>query len=211
MNCARLTVIAGLVLAVLLPSLRSVAVIVKLPLVLKSTAMVCVPETRAVFIGKVAVVSLEVMPTRSVTELTGFHSASTALTVTITSAPANCAVGVPVLPVALPGAAVSPSTSNCSFENAPTLTVTLALVPAVNPEAVAVMVGVPAVLKVRLDNVRVPDTSVMLPVVPPLSSAIVALLSVLVRVTFAVELLTVFQLASTALTMMLLAMAVPAV
>src|SRR2546425_3990107 len=128
---------AGLVLAVLLPSLRSLAVIVKLPLVLKSTVRVCVPETRAAFIGRVAVVSLEVMPTRSVTELTRFHRASTALMVTITSVPANCALGVPVLPVALPGAAVSPSTSNCSFVNAPTFTVTLALVPAGNPLAVA--------------------------------------------------------------------------
>jgi hypothetical protein len=38
-----------------------------------------------------------------------------------------------------------------------------------------------------------------------------ALLSEVVRVTLAVELLTMFQLASTALTMMPLAMAVPAV
>src|SRR2546425_1397989 len=147
---------AGLVLAVLLPSLRSLAVIVKLPLVLKSTVRVCVPETRAAFIGRVAVVSLEVMPTRSVTELTRFHRASTALTVTLTSVPANCALGVPVLPVALPGAAVSPSTSNCSFVNAPAFTVTFALVPAVRPDAVAGVVGGPAVLQVRLDNRRLP-------------------------------------------------------
>ena len=47
------------------------------------------------------------MPTVSV-EVTGFQFASTALTVTLNVAPAVCAYGVPVLPVALPGAAVSP-------------------------------------------------------------------------------------------------------
>ena len=51
--------------------------------------------------------SVEVMPTVSV-ELTGFQLASTALTVTLKLLPAVCADGVPVLPVAVPGAAVSP-------------------------------------------------------------------------------------------------------
>ena len=59
------------------------------------------------------------------------------------------------------------------------------LVPEVNPEALAVMVRVPAVLKVKLVKVRVPETRVRLPaVVPPLSSVMVALLSELVIVTF---------------------------
>src|SRR2546425_13369441 len=48
------------------------------------------------------------------------------------------------------------------------------------------MVRVPAVLKVKLDKVRVPATKVMLPAVPPLSSAIVALASVVVIVTLGV-------------------------
>ena len=48
------------------------------------------------------------MPTVSVIELTRFQFASTALTVTLNAPPAVCAVGVPVLPVAVPGAAVSP-------------------------------------------------------------------------------------------------------
>src|SRR5439155_27082737 len=84
----------------------------------------------------------------------------------------------------------------------PALTITLALVLAVSTEAasVAVIVRLPDVLKVKLDRARVPETKVMLPAVAPLSSAMVALLSVLVMVTFGVELDTTFQLASTALT-----------
>src|SRR5207245_1866829 len=77
--------------------------------------------------------------------------------------------------------------------------------------SVAVTVRVPAVLKVKLDKVRVPATSVRLPAVTPLSSAIVALLSVLLIVTLGVALLTTFQFASTALTTIPLAIAVPAV
>ncbi len=64
-----------------------------------------------------------------------------------------CAIGVPVLPVAVPGAAVSPGTSNCSFANAPGLTVKEVLVLAVMPAWVtsaAVTVQLPAVLLVKL-------------------------------------------------------------
>ena len=77
--------------------------------------------------------------------------------------------------------------------------------------SLAVIVRMPAVLKVRLDSVRVPATSVRLPAVAPLSSAILALLSEVVIVTLGEALLTRFQLASTALTTIPLAMAVPAV
>ena len=59
----------------------------------------------------------------SVTVLTKFQSASTALTVTVKAVPAVWAVGVPVLPVAVPGAAVSPGTRICSLANGPGLTV----------------------------------------------------------------------------------------
>ena len=60
----------------------------------------------AVFAGGVAFVSLVVMPAVSVFEVTTFQLVSTALTVTVNVAPAVCAVGVPVLPVGDPGAAV---------------------------------------------------------------------------------------------------------
>jgi len=52
------------------------------------------------------IASLEVTLAVSVTVLIKFQLASTALTVTLKEAPAVCAVGVPVLPVVLPGAAV---------------------------------------------------------------------------------------------------------
>ena len=75
--------------------------------------------------------------------LTTFQLASTALTVTLKAPPEVRAVGVPVLPVAVPGAAVSPGTSICSFTNAPAVTVS-SWVALVRPLATAVIVGVPA-------------------------------------------------------------------
>src|SRR5438034_635177 len=208
-----LTVIGGLVFAVLLVSVMSEAVTVRLPAVLSVTLKFLVPAAKAVLAGKVAPVSLEVIPTRSVTVFTRFQFASTALTVTVKAVPAVRAVGVPILPVAVPGAAVSPGTNNCSFANAPALTVTLAPVLAVNdpPASVAVMVRVPAVLKVKLDKVPVPAARLRLPAVGPLSSAMAALASEVVIVTLGVAVLTRFQLASTALTTMALVIAVPAV
>src|SRR5204863_287400 len=107
----------------------------------------------------------------------------------------------------------SPGSKICSFVTAPAVTVTLALVLAVSAPAasVAVTVGGPTVLKVKLDKAPVPATNVRLPAAAPLSSAIVALLSELVIVTSGVAVLTTFQLASTALTTIPLAIAVPAV
>src|SRR6266571_5917934 len=163
-----------------------------------------------------ALLSELVIVTSGVALPTRFQFASTALTRTplATAVPAVCAVGVAaVLPVAVPGAATSPGKRICSFVAAPAFTVTLALVLAAStaPASVAVTVGVPAVLKVKLDKVRVPATSVRLPGVAPLSSAMAALLSVLVIVTLVVAVITTFQFASTALTTMPLAIAVPAV
>src|SRR5262245_9711372 len=208
-NCVGLTVMAGLVLAVLLPSSASVAVTVKLPLVPKARVKLPVPATKAALAGKAALRSLEVRATISLTLLTTFQLASTALTVESKSTVANWPLGVPFLPLAVPGAAVSPGTSNWSLVNAPGLTLMLPLVLEVNPVALAVIVRVPAVLNVRLDRVSVPETRVIFPLVPPLSSAMLALLSLAVIVTLAVE-LAGFQLASTALTMTLLSIAVPA-
>ena len=93
------------------------------------------------------------------------------------------------------------------------MTVKLALVLAVKAAAasVAVTVRVPVVLKVKLDNVPVPATNVRFPAVTPLSSALIAFVSVLLMVTLGTALGTMFQLASTALTTMPLVIAVPAV
>ena len=146
MNCAGPTATAGLVLAVLLPSLRSVAARVKLPLVLKRTVRLVVPETSAVLGGSVAVASLEPSPTVSVTVLTRFQKPSTALTVTPKPMPAIWALGVPVLPLALPGAAVSPGTSSCGLVKAAGLTTMLPEEAPVKPLPVKLMVIVVATL-----------------------------------------------------------------
>ena len=83
------------------------AVTVEEPAVARITANVCVPATRAAGAGGVALVSLELIATVSV-DVTGFQFASTALTVTLKLPPEVCADGLPVLPVPVPGAAVSP-------------------------------------------------------------------------------------------------------
>src|SRR5215471_1274455 len=118
----------GLVLAVLLPSATSVAVTVKEPLLFKVTAKVCVPAASAALGGSVAVESLEVMPTVSAGLLMRFQLASTEFTVTLNVVKALWVAGVPVLPLALSGAAVSPGTNNCNLTNAPALTATPPLV-----------------------------------------------------------------------------------
>src|ERR1043165_3822863 len=82
-----------------------------------------------------------------------FQFASTALTVTLNAAPAIWAEGVPVFPVAVPGAASSPGASNCSFTNAPELTVMEELVLAVlvpSLTSLAVTVRVPVLLSVTV-------------------------------------------------------------
>src|SRR5216117_2501199 len=130
-------------LAVLLPSSMSVAVRVVLPMLLRVTLKILLPDTKLALAGRVALPSVAVRPTVCVTLLTTFQSASTALTVTLKAAPELRAVGVPVLPVVVPGAAVSPGTSICSFTNAPAVTVS-SWVALVKPLLAAVIVGVPA-------------------------------------------------------------------
>ena len=112
----------GLVLAVMTPFVRSVAVTVWEPAVFKVTEKVLVPEDRAALAGNVAWLSEEVIPTVSFV-LTTFQLASTALTVTLKDVPAVRAVGVPVLPELVPGAAVSPGMSSWSLVRAPAVVV----------------------------------------------------------------------------------------
>src|SRR5438876_219720 len=103
---------AGLVLGVLEGWLTSEAVTDVLPAVLSVRLEVFVPATSAALAGKMALVSDEVSPTVSVALVTRFQLASTPLTVTLKAVPAVCAVGAPLLPVGVPGAAISPGTSN---------------------------------------------------------------------------------------------------
>ena len=119
MKAPALTVIKGVALALLVPSVIFVAVTVRVPEVLKVTAKVCVPPAKGALAGKLALVSDEVRPTVSVTLVTRFQLASTPLTVTLKAVPAVCAVGAPLLPVALPGEALSPGARTCSLVKAP--------------------------------------------------------------------------------------------
>src|SRR2546428_60057 len=129
----------------------SLAVTVALAPVVNVTARVLVPETSGAVAGRMALASLEARPTVSVAVVFTFQLASTALTVTLKAVPAVSAVGVPVLPVELPGDAVSPGTSSCSLANRPGLTgmaelVLMAIAVWVTFEAVTVWL--PAVLNV---------------------------------------------------------------
>src|SRR5688572_9182324 len=119
---------------------RSLAVTVVAPGALKVRLKFCVPDTRAVFGGSVALGALEVIPTKSVTLFTTFQLASTALTVTLKGPSTDWAMGVPVLPLAVPGAALSPGTSSWSLVKGPTPTATLPERKLVKVEAVKLSV-----------------------------------------------------------------------
>ena len=162
-NAPPLIVVDGLVLAFIEPFVLSVAVKVAVPAVFGVTENVLVPATSAALAGRLAFASELVIAIVSV-EVTGFQLASTALTVTVNDAPAVCADGVPVLPEAVPGAAVSPGSRIWSFANAPALIVVDGLVLAVIEPfvlSVAVNVAVPAVFGVT-EKVFVPATSAAL-------------------------------------------------
>ena len=111
------------------------------PAVFKVTVKSRVPATRAALDGSVAAVSDDVIATVGVAEETTFQFASTAFTVTVAS-PACRDVGEPVLPVDVPGAAVSPGSRTCSLLTVPALTVNAADVPASEPPDVRVAVTV---------------------------------------------------------------------
>ena len=76
--------------------------------------------------------SLEVIATVCVFVLTKFQFASTAFTVIFNEVPAVCVVGVPVFPVVVPGAAVSPGINTCNLVAVPAFTSVAAPVLAVN-------------------------------------------------------------------------------
>jgi len=80
-NAPALIVIGGLVLTGFVPSLLSMAVTVQTPAVRLVMLNDLVPETNAVLAGSTSFGSAELMPTVSVTALTTFQFASTALTV----------------------------------------------------------------------------------------------------------------------------------
>jgi hypothetical protein len=117
--------------------------------VFKVTLNVCVPAKSAALPGGVAAVSVVLIAIVWVTVLTKFQLASTALTVTVTAAPAVCAEGEPVLPVVVPAAAVSPGINTCNFAAAPALTVNEPLTP-VDPLVAVMVTPDPALVSVTL-------------------------------------------------------------
>src|SRR5439155_1656669 len=142
----------------------SEAVRVDVPIVRRVTLKVFVPEESAAFAGNVALLSEEESATVSVAVLIMFQLASTALTVTLNALPEFSEVGVPVLPLVVPGAAVSPGAKICNLAKAPTFTVMAGLVlpgiaACVTSEAVTV--ALPAVLSVTL-NMPLPLASAAL-------------------------------------------------
>lgn len=112
--------------------------------------------------------------------------------------PAVWAAGEPVLPVEVPGAAVSPGAINCSLAKLPAFTVIEEVVPEAllaSLRSMAVAVRAPAVLQIRL---KVP--------VPPDNGALagsVALASDETTPTVSATFVMRFQLASTAFTVTL--------
>ena len=167
---------------------------VELPAVLSVTLKFLVPFVNVLFGGKMALLSDEVIAIRCVTFVTGFQFESTEFTVTVTAAPAVCVFGVPVLPVGVPGAALSPGTSNCSLANAPGVTVIddelAVLLPSLASRAVKVVVD--AFVRVTV-KFRVPLTNGAF-------NGSVALGSVEVNPTVSLTFVVAFQKASTALT-----------
>src|SRR5947207_791116 len=143
----------GLVLAVVVLSVTSLAVTVAPPAVLNVSGKVRVPADRAPLAGRAAFASVELMLTVSLAVLITFQLASTAFTVRLKTVPAVCTVGVPVLPVALPGEELSPGARTCRRVKPPAFTVMAELLFGLSPECVtseAVTIELPAVLNVIL-------------------------------------------------------------
>lgn len=90
------------------------------------------PVTSELLAGRIAAPSLDVTPTVRVAAV-GFHTSSTALTITLKGTPTVCTVGMPVLPTDVPGAATSPGSSSCSLAKGPTITAKLLLVTLIAP------------------------------------------------------------------------------
>src|SRR4051812_31722275 len=108
---------AGLVFPAMAVCVTLEVVMVGVAAVLRVILKFCDPAFSAAFAGKAAFASLERIFTVSFV-LIGFQFASTALTVTLNTAPAVWVEGAPVLPETVPGTADSPGTSNCNFAKA---------------------------------------------------------------------------------------------
>src|SRR5436309_3292633 len=106
-------------------SLKSVAVTVFVPVALRMRLNSREPASSVVLAGSVAWRSLEVIATVSVIVLTVFQLSSAAFTVTLKGVSGDWIDGVPVLPLRVPGAALSPGARINNLVKAPALTVTV--------------------------------------------------------------------------------------
>jgi hypothetical protein len=98
----------------LVPSVLSSAKTWNVPAALNVTWKERVPAFNEAVAGRVALASEERIEIALVTVVTVAQVSSHARTVTVNGTPATCAVGVPVLPLPVPGAADSPGSSTCS-------------------------------------------------------------------------------------------------
>src|SRR5436309_1957573 len=105
-----LTLMDELVLAVRVPSVMSLAVTVRAPELFSVTLKVWLPLTSAALLGNTALASDDVIPILSDALAIKFQFASTALTTTLNGRAAVADAAVPVLPLAVPGDALSPGT-----------------------------------------------------------------------------------------------------
>ena len=176
-----ITVTFELVSLPLSPSLTSVAVTVQTPASFSATSKVWMPPARAALAGSVAPASLEVSATTSVTVLMKFQLSSTARTVTVNGTSTDWVSGAPVLPVGVPGAAVSPGSSTCSFVNSAAPTVITLEVAAFNAPLVNRMVMFVTSGWARFVYVATPATAAMF-VVPSRSPAPARRVAVTTRV-----------------------------
>ena|SRR6516162_1368708 len=145
-----LMVMLGLVLEAIVPFEPSLTVRVPVPDTLNMTLNVPVPALNGAPAGRAQDDPVEVNCTVSLAMFTGFQLASTALTVTLKGVAAVCVDGVPVLPVPVPGAAVSPGTRICSLTNVPATMVSnwVAELRVEGEVLAAVSVGVPTFVSV---------------------------------------------------------------
>src|SRR5262249_60120676 len=156
------------------------------------------PLERATLAGRLALASEQASPTTSLTVEIGFQFASTALTTTLKLVPAVCEAGVPDFPLAVPGIAVSPGTSNCNLVKAPAFTEIAGLLLLRTDgldKSVALRVALPAVLRVTL--------KILVPLVRLVLAGSTALRSEEARPTMLVTVLTTLPRESTAFTVTL--------
>ena len=111
-------------LAVIPPLVTFVAVMVNDPIVLRVILKFLVPEANVALEGRIDAASeLEIAIVFEGAVGTIFQNASTAFTVTVKGVVVFCPVGVPVFPLPVPGAVVSPGNNSCNLANAPGFTI----------------------------------------------------------------------------------------